>query len=184
MRFRNILASSTIVCLSFEGKWLNLYCTKLFTPLKQKKIMFNYLVVIFVGVSSNIPHFMFINPELALHEKENKYWRPWTPRSDPCVLPQAGSPVYICRFIQMFLLYPPSAADLKGEKEISLFFLAFQSKKFCQQIEKDTGGFPLYAHICTILLITMLHDLFPLQLSITRKTLQPFFNPKLGLADF
>lgn len=37
--------------------------------------MFNYLAIIFVGVSSNIPHFMFINPELALHGKENKYWR-------------------------------------------------------------------------------------------------------------
>lgn len=37
--------------------------------------MFNYLAIIFAGVSSNIPHFMFINPELALHGKE-KYWKP------------------------------------------------------------------------------------------------------------
>lgn len=37
MRFRNIFANSTMVCLSLDGRWLNLYCTKLFTPLKRKE---------------------------------------------------------------------------------------------------------------------------------------------------
>ena len=41
MRFRNIFASSTIVCLSLGGRWLNLYCTKLFTPLKGGKAIYS-----------------------------------------------------------------------------------------------------------------------------------------------
>lgn len=43
MRFRNIFASSTIVCLSLGGRWLNLYCTKLFTLKRREGDLFMQL---------------------------------------------------------------------------------------------------------------------------------------------
>lgn len=70
MRFRNIFANSTIVCLSLGGRWLNLYCTKLFTPLKGEKAIYSWSSAIDVP-SSEHPHSQHHKEETFLYSQKS-----------------------------------------------------------------------------------------------------------------